>query len=122
MKFLLYICIVCLGLYSFGTARGTESTDTVMKVEDVRQLLVERAENDAKTAIARGDRRLLAVYGITLEVPGVSDDVSKLRSQYGLKILAGTSDAINGEQDRRMNLNARRYARLYNRMVIQSGK
>jgi hypothetical protein len=122
MKLLLCIYLVGIGLYSSGAARGDESTDAVMKTEDVRHLLVGQAEKDAKSALARGDRRLLAVYGLTLEVPGVDDDVSRLRSQYGLKILGGTSDATTGAQDRQMNLNARKYAIQYNRVVISAGK
>jgi hypothetical protein len=122
MKLLLCAYLVSIGLYSSGKAWGDESTVTVMKAEDVRHLVVGQAENNAKSAIARGDRRLLAVYGLTLEVPGVSDDVSKLRSQYGLRILEGTSDAIKGEQDRQMNLNARKYATQYNRTVISAAK
>jgi len=82
MKLLLCIYLVGISLYSFGTAWGDESTVTTMKAEDVRHLVVGQAENDAKSAIARGDRRLLAVYGLTLEVPGVADDVRKLRTRY----------------------------------------
>ncbi len=122
MKLLLYACLVCISLYSSGAAWGDESTDTVMKADDVRHLVVGQAESNAKSAIARGDRRLLAVYGLTLEVPGVSDDVRRLRTQYGLRILEGTSDAIKSAQDRQTNLNARKYATLYNRVVILSGR
>jgi|KBSSwiStaDraftv2_1062776.scaffolds.fasta_scaffold418286_1 hypothetical protein len=122
MKLFLCAYLVGIGLYSAGTAWGNESTDTVMKAEDVRHLLVKQAENAAKSAISRGDRRLLAVYGLTLEVPGVRDDVIRLRSQYGLRILKGTSDVIKGPRDRQMNLNARKYAIQYNRVVISAGK
>jgi hypothetical protein len=122
MKLLLCTYLVGLGLYSSGAAWGNESTDAVMKAEDVRHLLVGQAEKEAKSALARGDRRLLAVYGLTLEVPGVSDDVRRLRSQFGLRILEGTSDATTGAQDRQMNLNARKYAIQYNRVVISAAK
>jgi hypothetical protein len=122
MKLLLCAYLVGIGLYASGVAWGDESTVTSMKAEDVRHLVVGHAENDAKSAIARGDRRLLAVYGLTLEVPGVSDDVSKLRSKYGLRILEGTSDAIKDAQDRQTNLNARKYAKEYNRVVISAEK
>jgi hypothetical protein len=110
MKLLLCAYLVGIGLYSYGAAWGNESIDTVMKAEDVRHLIVGQAEHDAKSAMARGNRRLLAIYGLTLEVPGVGDDVSKLRSKYGLRILQGTSDAIKDAQDRQTNLNARKYA------------
>jgi hypothetical protein len=122
MKLLLCVFLVGIGLFSSGATWGDESTETVMKAEDVRHLVVGQAENDAKGAIARGDRRLLAVYGLTLEVPGVSDEVSKLRRKFGLRILEGTSDAIKDAQDRQMNLNARKYAMQYNRVVIAAEK
>jgi len=122
MKLFSRACLICICLYAAAVTWGDEKQDVLTKAEDVRLLKVEQAESDARSAVARGDRRLLAVYGLTLEVPGLNDDVSKLRSQYGLRILGGTSDALRGEQDRRTNSNARRYATRYNLVVASATK
>jgi len=122
MKLFSRAWIVCICLSSPAVTWGDEKPDVITKEEDVRLLKVEHAESDARAAIARGDRRLLAVYGLTLEVPGLSENASKLRSRYGLRILGGTSDALRGEQDRQNNLNARRYATRYNLVVVSATK
>lgn len=105
----------------FGTdvvSADDKSTDAAMAVDQVAKLNVDTAEADAKAAIARGDRRLLAVYGFTVEVPGSKENVAILRDKYGLRVLEGTGDAIKGPQDQVLNKNARQYARKYNQIII----
>jgi hypothetical protein len=89
-----------------------------MAVNDVMKLRPENAEPDARSALARGDTRLLAVYGYTVEVPGVQADAEELRLKYGLRMLEGTSDSYKGDGAQRLNETARRYASAYNRIVI----
>ncbi|MEO8896298.1 MAG: hypothetical protein ABI450_10490 [Rhizomicrobium sp.] len=91
-----------------------------MNIEQVRKLDVKTAASDAKAALARGDKRLLAVYGFTLSVPGgpQQGDAHIWRDTTGLRILDGTSDAIHGEAGRRFNDNARAYAEKYNKVML----
>jgi hypothetical protein len=121
VRSLLFALLLGMGLYSTGAAWGDEGKDAVMDAADVRHLVVDNAEKDAKAALGKGDRHLLAVYGLTLEVPGTSEDVSRLRDHYGLKLLEGTSDGIT-EQNRQLKLTARRYAAQYNRTIISAAK
>jgi hypothetical protein len=95
-----------------------KTTDAYMAVDEVSKLKLDTAGADAEAAIARGDLRLLAVYGITLEVPGTTETPSKLREKYGLRILEGTGDAITGPKDQALNKLARKYARTYNQTII----
>ena len=119
---LLSIMVAVLTLtLSIPLMAADDRIDDTMKVEQVTQLKVDAAETDARAAVARGDQRLLAVYGITVEVPGVDTNVATLRQQYGLRILEGTSDAIKGPQDRLFNENARKYAKKYNHIIISEG-
>jgi hypothetical protein len=100
-------------------AADEKLTDS-MKIEQVAKLNVDTAETDAMAAIAHGNVRLMAVYGFTIEVPGVDESVAKLRQLYGLRMLEGTGDAIKGPQDRLLNENARKYVAQYNQTVISS--
>jgi hypothetical protein len=117
MKYALLGFIVAV-LYMDVAVATDDQLNDAMKIEQVAKLNVDAAETDARAAIARGDVRLLAVYGITVEVPGVDTNVATLRQQYGLRMLEGTSDAIKGPQDLRLNENARKYAKKYNRIII----
>jgi hypothetical protein len=89
---------------------------------ELRGLKIEEAAADARKAAAAKDYRLLAVKGYTIEVPGAGDDVSKLEKEYGIRVLSGTSDAVRGEEQRRLNANARDYARKYNETILSIGK
>jgi hypothetical protein len=113
-KVILYIALLSLSATSFADVTPTGS----IKPEMVAQLKVSNAESDARGAVAHGDKRLLAVYGYTLMVPGVRGDASELRARYGLRILEGTSDAYKDASDREFNETARKYAATYNRVVI----
>ena len=120
MKQLSLILIVAVLIPGVAIVAADEKLTDSMKIEQVAKLNVDTAETDARAAIAHGDVRLMAVYGFTIEVPGVDESVEKLRQLYGLRMLEGTGDAIKGPQDRLLNENARRYAAKYNQTVISS--
>jgi hypothetical protein len=95
-----------------------KSSDAYMAVDQVAKLNPDTAEADAQAAIGRGDRRLLAVYGFTVEVPGATEKVPVLREKYGLRILQGTGDAIKDPRDQALNKMARQYAKKYNQIIM----
>ncbi len=111
------VVLLALSLVCQGAFADQPSGDSV-KAEVVSHLKPESAESDARVAVAHGDRRLLAVYGYTIEVPGVRTAVTELKARYGLRMLEGTSDSYQSPGDQKLNENARRYASIYNRTVI----
>lgn len=76
-------------------------------------------ETEAKRALARGDRRLMAVYGYTTEVPGTYMDYYEAARRFETVIIEGTSDACFDTRDCRLNENARAYATRYNRYILK---
>jgi hypothetical protein len=111
----IFLAMVCFGTASVS-ADGTLADD--MKAEQVAQLKIDTAEADAKAAMARGDMRLLAVYGFTVEVPGVVESVAAARQKYGLRMLEGTGDALKSPRDKITNEIARKYAAKYNAIIV----
>jgi hypothetical protein len=83
-------------------------------------LKIENARTDAQKAIAAKDYRLHGVRGYAIEVPGAGTNVSALEQQYGIKVIEGTSDFFRDEEGRRLNENARAYAKKYNETVLSS--
>lgn len=80
---------------------------------------VATATEDAQAAIKANDLRLFAINSYTIEVPGANEnDLSTIQSDYGIKLIEGTSDALNGAEKRAFNDNARAYADKYNATVI----
>ena len=76
---------------------------------------------DAHAAVAKGDNRLKAVAGLTIEIPGIpphQDDIYS--SRYGISVISGTSDSLESEEHARLNHLARKYAEQYNREVLKS--
>jgi hypothetical protein len=119
MKYVLLLLMMTTSFLSHAAEDNQFAGD--MQFGEVAKLKVETAETDARSALSRGDRRLLAVYGYTVEVPGVDKPVATLRQKFGLRMLEGTSDAIKSPQDKIMNANARQYATKYNQIVIAEG-
>lgn len=83
----------------------------------MKSLNVSNADNDARHAYALNDHRLLALNGFTLEVPG-SSDVEKAKLRYGLKVIAGTTDALCSKEQRNLIKDSRAYAEKYNKTMI----
>jgi hypothetical protein len=114
--------LVILGASVVSACGGDQSVPTKTDYSALRELKVENAVADAQRAIAAKDFRLLAVMGFSIEVPGAGDDVPSLEKEYGTKVIPGTSDAIQGEEHKRLNDNARAYAKKYNEFILSSVK
>ena len=112
------VCVLCL---CSGPALGADHNQPKSyRRQQVAQLKPSNAAADAKNALSRGDKRLLAVYGYALELPGIDGDLAKMRAIYGLRLLR-TAAARRGnkdEQERAFQKSARLYAAAYNRVII----
>jgi outer membrane lipoprotein LolB len=88
----------------------------------VKQLeWVEKADpiGDARKAVDRGEFALLGVNGYTWTIPGIEDSKKfELRKNYGLKIIEGTSDVVQGEEHNRLQGLATEYAKKYNLYLL----
>jgi len=74
---------------------------------------------DARRALAAGDLRLIAVYGVTWSIPGVAwDKKQQYRQQFGVKFIEGTGDAFVSQEHYRLAVKAGEYAKSYNLFVL----
>ena len=81
---------------------------------DASSLTVGRAEDDADSALARGDASLLGVFGYAREVPAAPEGTAYKPGRCKVRMIEGTSD----DGPRELNDRAREYARLYNERII----
>jgi hypothetical protein len=107
-------CILSLVACS-GTTK--QSAAEIPHYEELRRLKVEKAANEARKSLESGDSRLLAVEGYAIDVPGVEEDWTKTQATCGIKVIEGTSDAINSPQQKQLIDNARAYAERYNQSI-----
>ena len=116
---ILAVLIVLGGALGLATAATTSTDQTNSPYSKYPQLNVETAISDAQKAIEAKDFSLYSVMGYAEEVPGVDDkDLQKIKSEYGTKVIEGTSDTPMGEQGKAYNRNARLYADAYNRVIL----
>jgi hypothetical protein len=73
---------------------------------------------DCRAAVAAGDLRFVGVMNVGLTVPG-APDYRKRYSKHGVKVISGTTDALEGRRALDRQLRARRYAETYNRLLIE---
>lgn len=76
---------------------------------------------DAEAAHNAGDRRLLALYGYALEIPGLSNGRREEARRYKVVPVEGTSDFIRSESQARFQELLRKYAQEYNSSVLNRG-
>jgi hypothetical protein len=106
---------------ALSTLLGCEQSPPVPKApgacDQARAGLPAGPASRAERAVARGDRRFVAVYGITTLVPGVSDQA--LIQSHGYSVLEMTSDFILDESCENYQTEAEAYARTYNLRVLE---
>jgi hypothetical protein len=86
------------------------------KLANLKSLSPFHAAEEAQYAFANGDRRLIGVYGMALEVPELAGNPDNYR--YGIRPLEGTGDTICSDEERRLNDSARKYAQQYNSEML----
>ena len=74
------------------------------------------AATEADRAYARGDARLIGVYGFAVEVPGYDGDPYAHKAD--IRMLDGTGDAYCTKEEADLNHSARVYARKYNEVML----
>ncbi len=78
---------------------------------------------DAYKALKNGDKRLKAVYGYVLSIPGTKyEQFDELKDIYGISPIDGTSDNFQSKKHKNLNNLANDYARKYNEIIIGSAK
>jgi hypothetical protein len=74
---------------------------------------------DAKTATAKGQVKLLAVYGYTWSIPGTKEQERfELQRKFGVQFVEGTSDALEDAEHERLTKQVVAYASAYNRYLL----
>ena len=109
--FLIYFSLIGT-LYA---ANSNESLLTWLKTAD--------PQTDATQALKQNDKRLMAVYGYTLHIPGTKpENFTEYQNTYGLKPIEGTSDMIESEEHGKLNALAFKYAKQYNNIILGNKK
>ena len=121
-KYIVLTSTIFISLLVTFSWAGSEKRNSANPVDQLRWLYKANPEKDAKQAIAKGDFRLLAVYGYTLIVPGIKGDYTKYKKTYGIHPIEGTSDFIQNKEHGKLNALASKYAEKYNRIILKQIK
>ena len=121
-KYIILLSIIALSLSAAASWAGTEQQTSINPVDQLQWLYKVNPEKDANQAIAKGDFRLMAVYGYTLIVPGIKGDYRKYEKTYGIHPIEGTSDFIKNNEHGKLNALAKKYAEKYNLTILKQKK
>ena len=114
------ILVIFSGIFFLGLSFAAANELQKDNIEKLRWIESASPENDAKKAIERNDFRLKAVYGYSIEIPGVSpEDQAKARYFYGIDVISGTSDSLVDKEHARLNKLAIEYAEKYNHYILR---
>lgn len=121
-KYIICLTIMLAFLSTNSSCTESKNQPSTNPVEQLRWLYKADPGKDAKQAIAKGDFRLVAVYGYTLIIPGLNGDLSKYEKLYGIRVIEGTSDVMQNEEHGKLNALASEYAKKYNRIILEQKK
>ena len=77
-------------------------------------------DKDAEHALARGQRKYMAVGGYILYIPGTaSTEYFRATSEKDYSLIEGTSDGFCNERHKLLNDRAFKYAESYNTYIIE---
>jgi hypothetical protein len=108
------LLMTTLGLFCLMSCDASVPDDDRLQPS---RLIVSHAEEDADTALARGDAGLLGVFGYSREAPGAPEGTAYKAGGCKVRMIEGTSD----DGSRALNDRAREYARRYNLRIISRG-
>lgn len=94
---------------------GRENVEAEADAPTLSGVQMRSAEQDANAALARGDTRLIGVFGFAREVPG-APAVSAYEAGGCVRMIEGTNDYENSWANKR----AREYARRYNAQMLKA--
>jgi len=104
-------------MVAFSNAMADEQTNNF--IEKLKWIELANPEDDAKSSIVRKDFRLRAIYGYSVEIPGVAqEDYDKVKKKFGINPIKGTSDSIVSSEHARLNQLASEYALKYNMVIL----
>lgn len=125
MKPILPMLLIALGLNGCQemepidlTSLSPQEREAVTSLSWIQQA---DAEKDAKQAIERGDKRLLAMATRSPNMPGVpAESESKIKAVCGIRYLQGSTDTVFGETHLKLLQAAQAYAAEYNRLMLDA--
>ena len=103
-------------------ATGSTEMDSQEKIaiDALAWLDTADAENDAKTAVAKGQMSLLSMGGRGGTLPGIPlEQTSQYTDKCGVSIVPGATDVVRGNAHLEYLQRAREYAETYNKIVAQ---
>jgi hypothetical protein len=89
--------------------------------EDLRRIASSDLARDFQKAVSRKDFRLIGLKTVGLEIPGVASfaDHLKYKDLLGVRIIEATGDVLLSKEHAELQEKVRRYATVYNTMLLQ---
>lgn len=110
-------CIVIAAAVLLGCSHKEVECRSDKNLDHLKSLTLERAIQNADLAYVSGDKRLLGIHSVGLDVPALSGNPDAYR--YGIKIVEGTTDTVCNDQERSLMDNAREYSKRYNQEILK---
>ena len=108
------IAVSCLLLASCATS----SSEIEPYVQKLQWLDAADPQADANQAIKKNDFRLLGLATRSVNIPGISKELSlKYEESCGVQLIEGVSDVVRSDEHLRLMQKARSYALKYNAIV-----
>ena len=95
------------------------ASERANQLKELEKLSAGDPRADFEVAKRKGDVAFLAIRGFTIDVPGIGADEKQYLNRAKIRTLEGTSDVVQDENERKLRLRLREYAKKYNRLVLE---
>jgi hypothetical protein len=113
-----FVATICLLFGVESNVRPVHAQSMGEATPSVQSILRGNPQRDFERAKGKGDLHFLAVRGITVEIPGVPADVKTRFRTVKVEPISGTGDVLDAVQTKDARRKIRRYAEIYNRLVV----
>jgi len=116
----LFFCLLVISLSVHAMSPATENTTNITSSKHGKTLHDSNPETDARTAIIKGDLRLLGFALRATVVPGVAlTDRQSAMDTCGIRLMKGFGDVVRSDDQANAMQLAHEYAKRYNAVILK---
>ena len=114
----LAVLIISCRTESLNKDKKVNTSNAVILKTTLGSLNTDNPQKDLNKNIKNNDLRFTGVYGYTCYAPGIEKNEISLTEKHGINCLEGTSDSIDSDEHAKLIDTAKKYAEIYNGMLI----
>lgn len=118
-KLFILIIVCLLSISVFAQEAKVKTNEDILRAE-LKKFNFDNPEKDITINLEKKDTRFIGVYNYAVSLPGIlTQEQSYIKDKYGVRMIEGTSDAIESDEHAKLMTLAYKYAKEYNQKLLE---